>query len=134
VAEALIPVSAGELVDKITILEIKSERMTDPQKLRNVRLELETLRRAWEESPLAKAKVSSQLRKLKTINAQLWEIEDRIRVKESTGSFDGEFIELARSIYLTNDERARVKREINELLGSKLIEEKSYASHRRTSG
>jgi hypothetical protein len=69
VAEALIPVSAGELVDKITILEIKSERMTDPQKLRNVRLELETLRRAWEESPLAKAKVSSQLRKLKTINA-----------------------------------------------------------------
>jgi predicted nucleic acid-binding Zn-ribbon protein len=133
VAEALIPVSAGELVDKITILEIKSERMTDPQKLRNVRLELETLRRAWEESPLAKAKVSGQLRKLKTINAQLWEIEDRIRVKESTGSFDGEFIELARSIYLTNDERARVKREINELLGSSLIEEKSYASHRRTS-
>lgn len=133
-AEALIPVSAGELVDKITILEIKSERMTDPQKLRNVRLELETLRKAWEGSPLANAEIASQQQKLKTINEQLWQIEDRIRVKESTGSFDGEFIELARSVYLNNDERARVKREINELLGSKLIEEKSYASHRRTSG
>ncbi len=133
-AEPLIPVSAGELVDKITILEIKSERMTDPQKLRNVRLELETLRQAWQGSPLAEAEVGAQQQKLKTINEQLWEIEDRIRVKESTGSFDGEFIELARSVYLNNDERARVKREINELLGSKLIEEKSYASHRRTSG
>lgn len=133
-AEVLVPVAAGELVDKITILEIKSERMVDPQKLRNVRLELETLRQAWAESPLAKADVSEQLQKLKAINEKLWEIEDRIRFKESTGSFDGEFIELARSVYLTNDERARVKREINQLLGSKLIEEKSYASHRRSNG
>lgn len=133
-AEVLIPVPPAELVDKVTILEIKSERITDPQKLQNVRLELDTLRQAWKASPLAKTDVSAQLRELKAINEQLWEIEDRIRIKESTGTFDGEFVELARSVYLTNDERARVKRQINELLGSKLIEEKSYASHRRTSG
>lgn len=129
-AEVTVPVPPGELIDKITILEIKSERISDARKLQNIRFELRTLRQAWNGSPAGAANLAFQTSRLKAINEKLWDIEDRIRVKESTRSFDDEFIELARSVYLTNDERAAVKREINELLGSKLIEEKSYASHR----
>lgn len=125
-AGIMVPIPPGELVDKITILEIKSERIGDRQKLLNVRRELDLLQKTWRESTLAVADVLDQTQRLKSVNERLWDIEDRIRLKESSGAFDAEFIELARSVYRVNDERARVKREINELLGSTLIEEKSY--------
>jgi hypothetical protein len=128
-AGIMVPIPPGELVDKITILEIKAERIADRQKVTNVRLELDLLQRTLRESDLAEADVADQTQRLKSINERLWDIEDRIRLKESSDSFDQEFIELARSVYLINDERARVKREINELLGSTLIEEKSYTPY-----
>lgn len=128
-AEIMVPISPGELVDKITILEIKCERIPDRQKVMNVRRELDLLQRTLRESDIAEADVADQARHLKSINERLWDIEDRIRSKESSKAFDQEFIELARSVYLNNDERARAKRKINELLGSKLIEEKSYAAY-----
>lgn len=122
----MVPIPPGELVDKITILEIKSERIGDRQKLVNVRRELDLLQKTWRESNFD---VLDQTQRLKSINERLWDIEDRIRLKESSGSFDSEFIELARSVYRVNDERARVKREINESLGSTLMEEKSYQTY-----
>ena len=121
-----LPVSPGELLDKLTILEIKSERMMDAAKLVNVRHELELLRRTWAESPLAGCDVAALAGRLRQVNGALWEIEDRIRLKEADGAFDAEFIELARSIYRNNDLRAAIKRELNVALGSDLIEEKSY--------
>ncbi|MCS3902674.1 hypothetical protein J2T55_000678 [Methylohalomonas lacus] len=128
-AEIMVPISPGELVDKITILQIKSERITDADKLRNVAHELGLLRETWQASAFAGADIEAQTQSLKSINEALWDIEDNIRLKEAAAAFDAEFIELARSVYFTNDKRARVKREINELLGSKLIEEKSYQDY-----
>jgi hypothetical protein len=127
--EIRVPISPGELIDKITILEIKSERMTDPAKLANVRTELELLQATWKESGLPTGKVDVEWARLRGINARLWDIEDRIRDKERDRTFDAEFIELARAVYVTNDERAATKREINTKLGSKIIEEKSYAKY-----
>ena len=124
-------ISVGEFLDKITILEIKSERIQDEAKLINVRKELDTLRQTWEASPFSRQDVSNEVAELKKINEKLWEIEDDIRDKESQGAFDEEFIELARSVYFTNDERAAVKRTINVKVGSELVEEKSYADYRR---
>lgn len=124
-----VEVSVGEFLDKMTILEIKSERIQDPQKLRNVRSELELLRAAWAASPMSQADVSAQLAELKRINETLWEIEDRIRLKEAARTFDDEFIELARSVYRTNDERAAIKKELNHRLGSPITEEKSYPDY-----
>ncbi len=124
------PVSVGEFLDKLTILKIKSERMSDPDKLANVRRELAVLERTWAASPFADADVDRELGRLKAVNEKLWEIEDRIRLKEAAGEFDAEFIELARSVYITNDERAAIKRELNLRLGSDLVEEKSYADYR----
>ena len=124
-------VSIGEFLDKLTILQIKSERIQDAAKLANVRKELELLNRTWSRSPFAGSDIREPLGRLKAINEKLWAIEDDIRNKESTGAFDKEFIELARSVYLCNDERAAIKRELNVLLGSELIEEKSYAAYRR---
>ncbi len=124
-------ISVGEFLDKITILEIKSERIKDPAKLENIHKELNTLRRTWEASPFSRQDVSAEIAQLKQINETLWEIEDYIRDKESEGAFDEQFIELARSVYFTNDERAAVKRKINLKLGSELVEEKSYADYRR---
>lgn len=121
--------SPGEFLDKLTILEIKSERIPDPAKLANVRRELELLRVTWAASPLAKRDVSRLVGDLKQINETLWEIEDRIRQKESEGAFDQDFIELARSVYRNNDRRAAIKRELNVALGSELIEEKSYRAY-----
>jgi len=118
--------SPGEFLDKLTILEIKSERMTDGAKLANVRRELELLRATWAASPLSSRDVSSLIAELRRVNLALWEIEDRIRAKEAARSFDAEFVELARSVYRTNDRRAAIKRELNLALGSELIEEKSY--------
>ncbi|HEX7011409.1 MAG TPA: DUF6165 family protein [Steroidobacteraceae bacterium] len=124
-----VPVSPGELIDKITILEIKSERMSDPAKLANVRTELALLTETWRSSAFANSDVSSEWSALKAINEKLWDIEDRIRDKERERAFDQEFIELARSVYVTNDERAAVKRAINVKLGSQIVEEKSYARY-----
>ncbi len=131
-AEIMVPISPGELVDKITILKIKSERIGDEKKVHNVRLELDLLQRTWQLSDFAGTDIDTQTQQLKSINEKLWEIEDRIRLKESAAAFDDEFVELARSVYFTNDERSRVKREINELLGSELIEEKSYQDYKHS--
>ena len=121
--------SPGEFLDKLTILEIKSERIQDPAKLANVRRELDLLRGLWRESPLSARDVSAVVERLKQVNEALWEIEDRIRDKEAARAFDSEFIELARSVYITNDRRASLKRELNLALGSDLIEEKSYKAY-----
>lgn len=121
--------SPGEFLDKLTILEIKAERMSDAAKLGNVRRELELLRATWAASPLAQRDVGALTAELKRVNERLWEIEDAIRAKEAGRVFDAEFVELARSVYRTNDRRAAIKREINVALGSDLLEEKSYKSY-----
>ena len=122
-------VSAGEFLDKMTILEIKSERIKDEEKLRNVHKELDLLRKTWVESPLSRFDVSTQVEDLKRVNESLWDIEDLVRLKEATHTFDGEFVQLARSVYQVNDKRAAIKRELNRLLGSELMEEKSYPDY-----
>ena len=130
-AELLVPISPGELIDKITILEIKSQRMTDAAKLHNVRTELTLLSETWKASPFSATDISVEWAGLRDVNAKLWDIEDRIRDKERDGLFDAEFIELARAVYVTNDERAAIKKQINTKLGSTLVEEKSYAAYKR---
>jgi hypothetical protein len=130
--ELLVPISPGELIDKITILEIKSQRMRDEQKLANVRTELKLLLDTWQGSPLAqRADISADWAALREVNGQLWDIEDHIRDEERAGRFGERFIELARAVYVTNDERAAVKKRINNALGSLLVEEKSYADYTR---
>jgi predicted nucleic acid-binding Zn-ribbon protein len=121
--------SPGEFLDKLTILEIKSERIDDAGKLANVRRELDLLRATWRDSPLAVHDVSDLVAQLKQVNESLWDIEDRIREKEAAATFDAEFVELARAVYRTNDRRAAIKRELNLMLGSDLIEEKSYKAY-----
>jgi len=121
-----VDVSVGEFLDKLSILEIKSERIADPAKLANVRRELQVLRDTWAASPLAAADIGEEYAELMRLNGRLWEIEDRIREREAERRFDAEFVELARSVYTTNDRRAAVKRRINLRLGSDLVEEKSY--------
>lgn len=128
-AEIRVPISPGELIDKITILEIKSERMTDATKLANVRLELQLLEETWRESDYGRSDIGGERGELKRINEKLWVIEDEIRDKERARAFDQRFIELARAVYFTNDERAAVKRRINDQLGSRIVEEKSYADY-----
>jgi hypothetical protein len=123
------PVSFGELIDKITILEIKSEQMRDAAKLANVRAELDLLNATWAGHPASRTDISAERAELKRINQELWDIEDEIRLKEKAQAFDARFIELARAVYFTNDRRAAVKREINLKLGSKLVEEKSYQDY-----
>jgi hypothetical protein len=125
-----IPISYGELLDKITILEIKSDRIRDAAKLANVRTELDLLTETWSANPASKRDIAVERDALKRVNEALWDIEDRIRLKEKARAFDAEFIELARSVYIRNDERAQVKRAINEKLGSTLVEEKSYQDYR----
>ncbi|MBD8898200.1 DUF6165 family protein [Rhodanobacter sp. DHG33] len=124
------PVSYGELIDKITILEIKSQRIGDPAKLANVRTELDLLNATWMSHPASKTDIRDERARLLAVNEALWVIEDDIRLKEKAQAFDAEFIELARSVYFRNDERAAVKREINVKLGSQLVEEKSYQDYR----
>jgi hypothetical protein len=125
-----VPISPGELLDKITILRIKSARMTDEAKLRNVRAELEALEQTWRDSGAAIPEVAADEAALQRVNEELWDIEDRIRDKERAKEFDAVFIELARAVYVTNDERARFKKNINVALGSRLVEEKSYQPYR----
>jgi len=128
--EIKVPVSPGELLDKITILRIKSARMRDTSKLANVRTELEALERIWSASPYAAIDVASDVSALLAVNERLWTIEDDIRDKERAQSFDGGFVRLARAVYIENDERAAIKRRLNVKLGSTLIEEKSYADYK----
>jgi Family of unknown function (DUF6165) len=123
-----IEVAPGELIDKITILKIKAERISDPEKLRNVRAELETLRAARVRMIAGSEELETLTAKLQSVNEALWEIEDKIRTCERNGDFGPKFIELARSVYKSNDRRAAIKRQINLLLGSGLIEEKSYSA------
>jgi hypothetical protein len=125
-----VPVSYGELIDKITILEIKSKQISDAAKLANVRVELDLLNTTWAGHAASKTDISEARARLLAVNEDLWDIEDRIRVKEKAQAFDKEFIELARAVYFRNDERAAVKREINLKLGSQLVEEKSYKDYR----
>ena len=125
------PVSYGELIDKITILEIKSRRITDDAKLANVRNELDLLNATWANDAASQTDVSDERARLLAVNELLWDIEDRIRLKERAQAFDQEFIELARAVYFRNDERAAFKREINLKLGSQLVEEKSYQDYRQ---
>ncbi len=124
------PVSYGELIDKITILEIKSRRITDPAKLANVRSELDLLNATWANHAASHTDIVDERTRLHAVNELLWEIEDKIRLKERAQAFDQEFIELARAVYFRNDERAAFKREINLKLGSQLVEEKSYQDYR----
>ncbi|MDA3913193.1 DUF6165 family protein [Oleiagrimonas sp.] len=125
-----VPVSHGELIDKITILEIKSERIDDAAKQANVRSELELLNSTWARNPTAQTDISDERARLKAVNEALWDIEDRIRLQEKARDFGETFIELARSVYFRNDERAAIKREINLKLGSQLVEEKSYQDYK----
>lgn len=125
-----VPISPGELLDKITILRIKSQRMTDAAKLSNVRAELSALESTWAESAYAKIDIDAEIEALQTVNARLWVIEDDIRDKERAKAFDADFIRLARSVYVENDERAAIKRRINVKLGSRIVEEKSYADYK----
>ena len=128
--DILVPISPGELIDKLTILEIKAERIRDAAKLANVRHELRLLQDTWRKSGHDQSRIQSQWNELRHINAELWDIEDLIRDEERAQRFAAEFIRLARAVYVTNDERARVKREINTTLGSRIVEEKSYADYK----
>jgi hypothetical protein len=124
-----VDVSPGELIDKITILQIKLERIGDAAKLANVRLEYDVLMQVYAREIAETAELRALGERLKTINEALWDIEDNIREHERAKTFDAGFVALARSVYRTNDERSAVKRAINELLASKIIEEKSYAAY-----
>jgi len=129
--EILVPVSPGELLDKITILRIKAARMTDATKLANVRRELDLLETTWRSSHYAKQlDVSADEAALHAVNERLWVIEDDIRDKERAQAFDAEFVRLARAVYFENDERAAIKKRINTALGSAIVEEKSYAAYK----
>lgn len=122
-----VEVSNGEVVDKITILQIKETKIKDEIKLANIRRELQLLTKSFlKQSSPVEEQLISQLRE---INLALWEIEDRIRVKEANQEFDQEFIELARSVYFTNDKRAAVKKQINIATSSQLTEEKQYVNY-----
>ena len=128
--DILVPISPGELLDKITILRIKQVRILDAAKLANVKLELALLEQTWRDWGGTAQDVALDERALQNVNERLWDIEDRIRDKEAKQSFDRDFIELARAVYLANDERAAIKKRINLQLGSRLIEEKSYKQYR----
>jgi len=124
-----VQMSPGEFFDKFTILEIKSERIEDPAKLANVRRELDLLRATWAASSCVERDITALVADLKQVNEALWDIEDRIRLKEAERRFDDEFIELARSVYRTNDRRAAIKRSLNLALESEILEEKSYPEY-----
>jgi len=125
----LIPISWGELFDKITILQIKLENLQNQNALKNVKIEYDELFKIYENNFRVDANAKRLLAELKTINKRLWNIEDDIRDKERHKTFDEEFIELARSVYITNDKRSSIKKNINNTFGSELIEEKSYSDY-----
>lgn len=123
------PISPGELVDKITILEIKKEFIVDNNKLKNINYEYNLLMKIYNDGVSKTDGVDVLKTKLKNINLSLWKIEDDIRDCERDKIFDNTFVELARSVYFTNDKRSKVKLEINLLLNSSLVEEKSYKDY-----
>ena len=125
----LVEIAPGELIDRITILEIKSQRIGDQDKQKNVGVELRVLNDARYEAIQPSPELDRLTAQLKARNGELWDIEDEIRVCERSKNFGPRFIELARSVYRVNDRRAAAKREINELLGSRLIDEKSYEDY-----
>jgi tetratricopeptide (TPR) repeat protein len=127
----LVEIAPGELLDKLTILEIKAERISDAEKLKHVREELRVLAGARDETLPASAELARLTAELKKVNEQLWDIEDEIRRCEAKKNFGKRFVELARSVYRSNDQRAVLKRQINDLLGSHLVEEKSYAPYEK---
>ncbi len=127
--DILVPISPGELLDKITILRIKAARMKDPAKVANVRHELAALEKTWQESGAADVDLSAEEANLTRVNEKLWVIEDEIRDEERARRFTDKFIELARAVYVTNDERAAIKKRINTALGSTIVEEKSYQAY-----
>lgn len=124
-----VDLSIGEFFDKMTILEIKRERITDRDKLENIYKEYSYLEGLLDELSITREDVAEEVGKLKEVNEKLWIIEDDIREKERRKSFDAEFIELARSVYITNDQRSEIKRAINLKLGSDFVEEKSYEEY-----
>ena len=124
------PISVGELLDKVTILEIKQDKIKAADKLKNVRHELHLLQSICEQENLLNDDVKAQKQALKAVNLRLWAIEDDIRIKEKKGEFDEDFIQLARRVYFENDDRAAIKKQINLMTGSQLIEEKSYQDYR----
>ena len=128
--EILIPISPGELLDKITILQIKAERIADATKVANVKTELGMLEKVWAENVGDDEQIRALSAELKSINEALWDIEDDIRDEERNKRFGDRFIELARAVYVTNDERANAKKKVNLHLNSSIVEEKSYQDYR----
>ncbi|MEX0502118.1 DUF6165 family protein [Alphaproteobacteria bacterium LSUCC0719] len=124
-----VPVSVGEVVDKVTILEIKSDRITDPDKLKNIVAELESLRPLVSGGVFDGEEMVGLTDALREVNSTLWDIEDNIRAEEAAERFGARFIELARAVYVTNDRRAELKKKINLATGSELVEEKSYEDY-----
>ena len=120
----------AEVVDKITILRIKAARIADPARLVNVRAELATLEETWADESSVQLIELGEMVELQAVNERLWDVEDALRVLEKAQRFDAEFVGLARSVYVLNDERALWKRRINDRLGSRLVEEKSYQPYR----
>jgi hypothetical protein len=127
--DILVPLSPGEMLDKITILRIKAARMSDPQKVANVKHELSLLEKTWRDSGAAAVNIGEEEANLTRVNEKLWVIEDEIRDEERAKRFGEKFIELARAVYFVNDERAAIKKRINTAMGSTIVEEKSYRSY-----
>ena len=125
----LIAISWGELFDKVTILQIKSEKILSPDSLKNIDRELKQLRLTFDKAFKENSLALELAEELRAINSKLWDVEDQIREKEKKKVFDNEFIQLARSVYITNDQRSVIKKKINEAFGSELIEEKSYSKY-----
>ena len=127
--DILVPISPGELLDKITILRIKAARMSDAAKVANVKHELALLEKTWKDSGAAAIDLAAEEASLTRVNEMLWVIEDEIRDEERAKRFGDRFIELARAVYVTNDERAAIKKRVNTLSGSTIVEEKSYQAY-----
>ncbi|VAW63401.1 hypothetical protein MNBD_GAMMA11-1578 [hydrothermal vent metagenome] len=127
--QILIPISPGELLDKITILEIKAERIQSAEKKANVSNELGMLNKIWSDAVSEDKEITSLREQLKSINESLWDIEDDIRDEERARRFSERFIALARNVYVTNDQRANIKKLINQHLNSDIVEEKSYQDY-----
>ncbi|MGD9899914.1 MAG: DUF6165 family protein [Calditrichaceae bacterium] len=123
-----VEISVGELVDKLTILSIKTKKINDPGKLKNIKKEYRILEEAMNLAGLTPN--SEEYKQLERINLVLWDVEDALRIKEKNKNFDDEFIQLARKVYFTNDERARIKSAINKKFNSHLTEEKQYVDYR----
>jgi len=126
----LVPTAPGELIDKLTILRLKTENITDAAKLENVKREQDVLQTLADDAIAPSSALTALWEELYRINGDLWVIEDDLRAFEARNDFGAGFIGLARAVYVTNDERARVKKEINMLLGSDLVEEKSYTNYK----